>query len=222
MAKRSHTHPALFRLRGAVTRGLTYFLLIVGALIMVAPFLWMISTSVMTLGEANAGRLFPRSVRFSCPYVNLPSLSDNTVTGFSVSPAILAGQQELHTDSYYVEVRDEGGWQFRLVNNKGTPIAIAPVGRAGQALTEEWQPIPAGGGTVDTGLGMSFSFSPPGAYAAAVRRKGAARVDYVNCCEYPTDMQNLAAAQRADRVYAGRDIPADLTNRVSSQADAGS
>jgi len=179
---------------------------------MVAPFVWMLSTSVMTLGEANAGRLFPRSVRFTCPYVNLPSLSDNTVTRFSVSAAILAGQPELHTDSYYVEVQQEDGWQFRLVNNKGTAVAIAPVGQASQPLTDEWQPIPTGGGDYDTGLGMSFTFAPPGAYEAGMRRKGAARIDYVNCCEYPTDMQNLAAAQRAHRVYAGRAIPDDLGN----------
>jgi ABC-type glycerol-3-phosphate transport system permease component len=213
MAETSYAaHPALYRLRHAVSRGLTYLLLILGAVIMVAPFVWMLSTSVMTLGEANAGRLFPRSVRFSCPYVNLPSLSENTVIGFSVSPTILPGQQELHTDSYYVEVKDEGGWQFRLVNNKGAPVAIAPVGQAGPALTDEWQPTPAGGGPVGTGLGMSFTFAPPGAYEAGARRKGAARIDYVNCCEYPTDMENLETADRADRVYAGREIPSDLGN----------
>ncbi|HNR97232.1 MAG TPA: carbohydrate ABC transporter permease [Anaerolineae bacterium] len=91
-------------------------------------------------------------------------------------------------------------------------MAIAPVGQASQPLTDEWQPIPTGGGDYDTGLGMSFTFAPPGAYEAGMRRKGAARIDYVNCCEYPTDMQNLAAAQRAHRVYAGRAIPDDLGN----------
>jgi ABC-type glycerol-3-phosphate transport system permease component len=201
----------LNHLGGAVSKGLLYFLLIAGALVMVAPFVWMLSTSVMTLGEANAGRLFPRSARFSCPYVNLPSLSDNTVTGFSVSASILPGKQELHTDSYYVEVREEGGWQFRLVNSKGAPVFIAPAGQANGPLTSEWQLIPVGGGTVDTGLGLTFAFAPEGAYETGERRTGAARTDYVNCCEYQTDMDSKEAADRADRPYSGRAIPTDLS-----------
>jgi ABC-type glycerol-3-phosphate transport system permease component len=187
--------------------------LALGAVIMVLPFLWMLSTSVMTLGEANAGRLLPRSARLSCPYVNLPSPSENTVTGFAVSPTIRAGEQELHTDSYYVEVQEaDGTWQFRLVNGEAQPVPVASVGAPQGALTSEWQSIPAGGGVFDTGLGLAFDFAPPGAYRAGLRQAGAARVDYANCCEYPTDVTSRNAADRAGRPYSGRPIPPDLSS----------
>ena len=93
-----------------------YLLLVVGASVMVIPFLWMISTSVMTLGEANSGRLLPRAARLTCPYVNLPKYREGLVTNFAVNPTMWDGVQELHTDSYYVEMRQEestGEWQFR-------------------------------------------------------------------------------------------------------------
>jgi ABC-type glycerol-3-phosphate transport system permease component len=124
----------------------------------------------------------------------------------------LPGQQELHTDSYYVEVRRESSWQFRLVNTKGAPVPIAPVGHLEGALTSDWQSIPPAGGAVDTGLGLSFTFAPPGAYQAGKRQAGAARIDYTNCCEYPTDMTSKENADRAYRPYSGRPIPADLSD----------
>ena len=44
-----------------------YLVLIAGAFTMVLPFFWMISTSLMTLGEANTGRLLPRGARSVLP-----------------------------------------------------------------------------------------------------------------------------------------------------------
>ncbi|MGD2162897.1 MAG: carbohydrate ABC transporter permease [Anaerolineales bacterium] len=42
----------------------TYIVLILGALIAVLPFIWMISTSVMSLGEAQGVRFFPSELHF--------------------------------------------------------------------------------------------------------------------------------------------------------------
>jgi ABC-type glycerol-3-phosphate transport system permease component len=197
---------------GATGRGMLYLILLLGASVMILPFLWMVSTSVMTIGEANSGRLLPRVARMTCPHVNLPKLSEGTVTDFSVSPHVRDGEQELNTDSYYVEVKQAEGWQFRLVNNKAEPVAIVPVDQPQGALTEDWQPIPAGGGEVDTGRGLAFAFAPPGAYREADRRSGASRTDYINCCEYPTDVLRKHLAERGEREYTGRHIPEDLSN----------
>jgi ABC-type glycerol-3-phosphate transport system permease component len=50
--------------RSTIQRFLTYFLLIVGAVIAIIPFLWMISTSFMSLGEAQGLTLIPSELRF--------------------------------------------------------------------------------------------------------------------------------------------------------------
>jgi len=206
------------RVRGAIPRAFLYFLLILGAAVMILPFLWMLSTSVMTVGEANAGRLLPRAARLSCPYVNLASYDKaGTVTEFAVAPEIRAGEQELHTDSYYVEIqRDEpsGAWQFRLVNNKAEPVAIVPYGQPDAALTDGWQQIPDGGGEVDTGRGLTITFAPPSSYpddTSYDRRSGASRTEYVNCCEFPSSVLAKQEADRAEREYTGRPIPEDLS-----------
>ncbi len=51
---------AWHRVRRLVTRGLIYFVLVVGAVFAVLPFFWMISTSLMTLGEAINGQWLPK------------------------------------------------------------------------------------------------------------------------------------------------------------------
>ena len=200
------------QLRRGVGRGLLYLLLLLGAAIMLLPFLWMLSTSVMTIGEANAGRLLPRGVRLTCPHVNLPKYT-NSVEAFAVSPTVREGAQELPTDSYYVETRQQEGsaaWQFRLVNNLTEPMPIAPVDNPDGAFTDDWQPIPDGGGLYDTMRGMSMTFAS-GNYEEATRRSGAARIDYVNCCEFPTDVLERQMAERGEREYTGRSIPEDLS-----------
>jgi ABC-type glycerol-3-phosphate transport system permease component len=206
------------RLRRGISQTILYLLLLLGASVMVLPFLWMLSTSVMTIGEANSGRLLPRSARLTCPYVNLVKYDKNgTVTEFAVSPEVRAGEQELHTDSYYVAVQlDEQTleWQFRLVNNKAEPVAIVPYTQPDGTLTEDWQAIPVGGGDVDTGRGLSITFGSPDAYppdTALDRRSGASRTDYVNCCEFPTDILEKQLADRGEREYTGRPIPEDLS-----------
>ena len=219
MAEQTNTKLSWPGFLRAIPRALLYMLLILGAAIMLLPFLWMLSTSVMTIGEANAGRLLPRAARFTCPYVNLASYDKaGTVTDFAVAPEIRAGEQELHTDSYYVEVqRDEQAaeWQFRLVNNNAEPVAIVPYIQPGGALTDNWQRIPDGGGEVDTGRGLSITFASPETYPAETsldRRSGASRTEYVNCCEFPSDVLAKRLTERAEREYSGRPIPEDLSD----------
>jgi ABC-type glycerol-3-phosphate transport system permease component len=48
--------------RNLAQNGLTYTFLILGALIAIIPFVWMISTSVMSLGEATGVRFFPSEI----------------------------------------------------------------------------------------------------------------------------------------------------------------
>ena len=43
---------------------LTYIVLIIGVLLAIFPFFWMISTSLMTLGDAQGTNLFPPSIHF--------------------------------------------------------------------------------------------------------------------------------------------------------------
>jgi len=202
----------------AIPRGFLYLILILGAAVMILPFLWMLSSSFMTLGEANAGRLLPRAARLSCPYVNLMSYDKaGTVTGFAMAREMRAGEQELHTDSYYVEIQQDeqsAQWQFRLVNNKAEPVAIVPYDQPLAALTEDWQAIPDDGGEVNTGRGLTITFAPPATYPADTnlgRRSGASRTDYANCCEYPSDVLSRQEAERAERTYSGRPIPDDLS-----------
>jgi len=191
-----------------------YAILIVGAAIMLLPFGWMFTTSIMTLGEANTGRLLPRAARLTCPHVNLDKTVEGSVTGFAVSPKLAEGVSELPTDSYYVEIRQEEGggqWQFRLVNNQGKAVEIGQIGRPGGPFTADWQPLPPAGGPFDTERGLTITFAPAGAYTVADRRSGAARVDYVNCCQYPTWMVEKQLAEQAERRYTGPEMSDDLT-----------
>lgn len=205
-------------IRSGLGRGILYLVLILGAMTMVLPFFWMISTSVMTSGEANSGRWLPRMTRVVCPYVNLIKYDKNgTVTDLAVSPNLRKGEQELHTDSYYVEIQKaetDGLWMFRLVDNRSDPVAIVPVDQPQGSLTDDWQPIPLGGGLVDTGRGLTITFGAPSSYPAdteMTRRSGASRTEYVNCCEYSSDVLEKQMADRGERAYTGRPIPEDLS-----------
>ena len=218
MAEITTTKVSWAALRRAIPRAFLYLVLILGAATMVMPFLWMLSTSIMTLGESNSGRLLPRSARLTCPYVNLEKYDrDGTVTGFAVAPEVRAGEQELPTDSYYVEIQQDeqsAGWQFRLVNNKAEPVAIAPWNQPEGTLTDAWQNIPDGGGEMDTGRGLTITFAAPATYPADTsldRRSGASRTEYVNCCEFPSSVLAKQLAERAEREYTGRPLPEDLS-----------
>ncbi|MBN2554559.1 MAG: carbohydrate ABC transporter permease [Anaerolineales bacterium] len=47
-----------------LTRSVTYFFLITGAFIAILPFIWMLSTSFKTIGEAQGVQFFPSQLRF--------------------------------------------------------------------------------------------------------------------------------------------------------------
>ena len=203
------------RLGIGLLKGGIYLILTAGAVTMVLPFLWMLSTSVMTLGETNTGRLLPRAARMSCPHVNLTKTVEGGVIDFAVSPTVREGAQELHTKSYYIEVRQDpmaDSWQFRMVDGDVEPVLIAPIGQPGGEFTADWQPIPEAGGVVDTERGLSFTFASPPAPEEASRRTGAARTDYVNCCEYPSWVLEKNQTERAGRQYTGPLIETDLSN----------
>ena len=51
-------------IRGITQHGLTYLVLILGAAIAVIPFLWMISTSFMSIGESMGVKLLPSALHF--------------------------------------------------------------------------------------------------------------------------------------------------------------
>ena len=55
--------------RDLAQNGLTYTFLIIGALVAIVPFVWMISTSLMSLGEATGVRFFPSEIHLE-NYVN--------------------------------------------------------------------------------------------------------------------------------------------------------
>ena len=55
--------------RDLAQNGLTYTFLILGALVAIVPFVWMISTSLMSLGEATGVRFFPSEIHLE-NYVN--------------------------------------------------------------------------------------------------------------------------------------------------------
>ena len=65
---------------------------------------------------------------------------------------------------------------------------------------------------MDTERGLSFTFASPPAPEEAGRRSGAARTDYVNCCEYPSWVLEKRQVERAGRTYTGPRIETDLSD----------
>jgi ABC-type glycerol-3-phosphate transport system permease component len=51
-----------YLIQSTITKVLTYLFLLFGAFLAVVPFIWMISTSVMSLGEAQGVRFFPSEI----------------------------------------------------------------------------------------------------------------------------------------------------------------
>jgi len=66
MAKSQKGHLPFWRITSII---FTYLVLIVGVIIAVFPFFWMISTSLMSLGEAQGTQLIPSKIHFE-NYVN--------------------------------------------------------------------------------------------------------------------------------------------------------
>jgi len=86
----------------------------------------------------------------------------------------------LGTDTYYVETRNDAdsGWQFRIVDSNGKAVSVKRAD--GEGYTAAWQDIPTGGGSYDSGRGLTFSFgADSGGYVEASRTAGnAGQVSY--------------------------------------------
>jgi ABC-type glycerol-3-phosphate transport system permease component len=80
--------------RKTVNRILTYILLVAGAIISLLPFLWMISTSFMTLGEAQGLTLIPSQLQFG-NYIDAWALGNFTeyfINSVLITLITLAGE----------------------------------------------------------------------------------------------------------------------------------
>ncbi len=72
----------------------TYLILILGALISIGPFFWMISTSLMSLGEAQGVRLIPSEIHFE-NYIaawNEADFSEYFINSVLITTITLAGE----------------------------------------------------------------------------------------------------------------------------------
>jgi len=73
---------------------LTYLMLVIGVVIALFPFFWMISTSLMSLGEAQGTRLLPSAIHFE-NYVNAwkeANFSQYMWNSFRITVVTLAGE----------------------------------------------------------------------------------------------------------------------------------
>jgi flagellar hook-associated protein 3 len=90
------------------------------------------------------------------------------VTGFSAG-SVSGGNAPLLANDYRVQIQDAGGgaWQFRLVDGSGNAVEISSAADGTGALTPAWQSIPPGGGTFDTGRGLTIQLGAGPAYHSA-------------------------------------------------------
>ena len=98
LAKTTKTHPIV----RILTRSLLYLVIIAGAIIFIFPFFWMISTSLMTLGETISKQLLPKvpqwenyirawnEANFSKYFLNSVLITLGSITGLLFT-SILAG-----------------------------------------------------------------------------------------------------------------------------------
>lgn len=99
----------------------------------------------------------------------------DTVIGVNTAE-IDSGKKELGRGEYSIEVRNDAiaGWQFRLVDSSGKAVSI----RSGNSLTEvtsDWQAIPSGGGSFNTGRGLVIQFGDGSGY-----QEGSAQLAYTS------------------------------------------
>ncbi|MBI3761192.1 MAG: flagellar filament capping protein FliD, partial [Chloroflexi bacterium] len=131
----------------------------------------------------------------------------DTVTAFGTG-SIASGQNEIGTATYYVETRNDAtaGWQFRLVDADGKAASIQQATSAG-TYTSNWQAIPTGGGSYDTGRGLTLTLGgDSGLYQAAGKGAGAAQASY--------------SAQGASIAVAATDSLTSIASAINSAAYA--
>jgi flagellar capping protein FliD len=100
----------------------------------------------------------------------------DTVNAFSTVSTIRTGEKELGNGRYFVEVRNEGTPQFRLVDENGEAVRIAS--GSGNSMTNGWQDLSkVAGRGFDTGRGLQINFGN-GPYTTGLKGSGAAAVDF--------------------------------------------
>ena len=144
---------------------------------------------------------------------------DSTVTGAAESE-VLNNWTELGTSTYEVEVAEfDGVMKFRLKDIDGNKVAINNLTSGDDSLTTSWQEI--SGGTIDTGRGLSITFSDTPV-------SGSTSVDYtaagtsVSVEESDTLVDIASKINNADQTY-GREIEATIVNNqlILSAANTG-
>ena len=95
--------------RKTVNRFLTYVVLIVGAIVSLLPFLWMISTSFMTLGEAQGLTLIPSKLQFQnyADAWQLGNFTEYFVNSLLITVITLAGEMTFSIMAAYAFARIE-------------------------------------------------------------------------------------------------------------------
>jgi ABC-type glycerol-3-phosphate transport system permease component len=93
--------------RRSLNRFLTYVVLIVGAVIALLPFLWMISTSFMTLGEAQGLTLIPSKLQFEnySAAWELGNFTEYFVNSLLITVITLAGEMTFSILAAYAFAR---------------------------------------------------------------------------------------------------------------------
>jgi multiple sugar transport system permease protein len=93
--------------RPSATRILTYIILIVGAIVALTPFLWMISTSFMSLGEATGLTLIPSELRFQNYLAawELGNFSEYFINSILITAITLAGEMTFSILAAYAFAR---------------------------------------------------------------------------------------------------------------------
>ena len=122
-----------------VRRVLTYVILLIGAVIALLPFLWMISTSFMTLGEAQGLTLVPSNPQFG-NYITAwerGNFTEYFINSVLITVITLVGEMTFSIMAAYAFARIQfPGRNVLFGMLLATPDALSPVA------------IPAGGGIV--------------------------------------------------------------------------
>ena len=167
------------------------------------------------------------------------ALVSGTVDGFSASQKLAQGQNELAGGDYFVEtMNDAGTWKFRLVDSTGNAVSISDGTPGGSS--SDWQEIPAGGGSFDTGRGMALEFgADSGAYQEVSKDAGAAQVSYtagrvsidvttsdslvdiagyINHATFPEGREVVATIIDSQLILSGKNTGADKLISVSDSS----
>ncbi len=137
---------------------------------------------------------------------------------FGTTPSIELGQKELGTGTYYVETRKNtsGEWQFRLVDGEGNAVKT----KTGEnTYSVNWQNIPTGGGSYDTGRGLTIEFgSNPDTYVAATKSSGAESVSYTAKGAEINVTSDMSLVDIADAINngvygSGNEVSATIINK---------